>query len=179
MRARTQAPQCMAGPSAADRPFLCAQGEASLTLGTVNTTVCIVYAAAQKPHFLVNLPASVTATVVVAIPADGCAPLENAAEVAGNFVVIERGSCPFDVKDGVASDAGASAVFVVQNREEPPFAIDKSSFTNFDIPAGMVSKADGALLRQHANESATLTTGVHASSPSAFLSHRARTSRAS
>ena len=131
-----------------------------MTLGTVNTTVCIVYAAVQKPHFLVNLPASVTATVVMAIPADGCAPLENAAEVAGNFVVIERGSCPFDVKDGVASDAGASAVFVVQNREEPPFAIDKSSFTNVDIPAGMVSKADGALLRQHANESATLTTGV-------------------
>jgi hypothetical protein len=68
---------------------------------------------------------------------------------------------------------------VVQNREEPPFAIEKSSFVNFDIPAGMVSKADGALLRQHANESAALTTGVHASSPSAFLSHRARTSRAS
>ena len=150
-----------------------------MTLRTVNTTVCIVYAAVQKPHFLVNLPASVTATVVVAIPADGCAPLENAAEVAGNFVVIERGSCPFDVKDGVASDAGASAVFVVQNREEPPFAIDKASFTDVDIPAGMVSKADGALLRQHANESATLTTGVHASSPSAFLAHWARTSRAS
>jgi len=136
-----------------------------------------VYAAAQKPQLLVNLPASVTATVVVAIPADGCAPLENAAEVAGNFVVIERGSCPFDVKDGVASDAGASAVFVVQNREEPPSPM--AFFTDVDIPAGMVSKADGALLRQHANESAALTTGVHASSPSAFLSHRARTSRAS
>ena len=167
----------MAGISAADQPILCARGEASLTLGTVNTTVCMVYAAAQRPHFLVNLPASVTATVIVAIPADGCAPLENAAEVAGNFVVIERGSCTFDVKDGVASDAGASAVFVVQNREEPPFPM--AFFTDVDIPAGMVSKADGALLRQHANESATLTTGVHASSPSAFLAHRARTSRAS
>ena len=158
VRAHTPASDCMAGASAADRPILCARGEATLTLETGNATVCAVYAGKQTPHFLTELPFSVVATVVVAIPADGCAPLANAATVAGNFVVIERGACSFAKKDGFASDAGAAAVFIVQNKEEPPFPMD--SFESVEIPAGMVSKVDGALLWQHANESATLTTGM-------------------
>jgi hypothetical protein len=136
---------------------LCAREEAALTLDPVNATVCVVYAHAQEDYYIAHLPASTTATIVVAVPANGCAPLENAADVAGNFVVIDRGDCSFDIKEGFAVDSGAAAVFVVQNSDEP--ALSMSGFDNTAVPAGMVSKADGALLKMMANASATLKAG--------------------
>ena len=118
-----------------------------------------MHAGNQVDHFLAELPASTTATIVVGVPANGCAPLENAAEVAGNFVVIDRGGCTFDIKEGFVTEAGAAAVFVVQTSDEPPFPM--SGFEDTAVPAGMPSKADGGLIKQNANASAILTTGLH------------------
>ena len=122
-----------------------------------------MHAGNQVDHFLAELPASTTATIVVGVPANGCAPLENAAEVAGKFVVIDRGGCTFDVKEGFVTEAGAAAVFVVQTSDEPPFPI--SGFDDTAVPAGMPSKADGGLIKQNANASAILTTGLHTLCP--------------
>jgi hypothetical protein len=151
---------------------LCAREEASLNLDPVNATVCVVYALAQEDYYLAHLPASTTATIVVAVPANACVPLENAADVAGNFVVIDRGDCGFDIKEGFAVDAGAAAVFVVQNSDLPPFRMD--GFENTAVPAGMVSKGDGALLKLNANTSATLTAGLHSILSGAVVGLRAK-----
>ncbi|MFL6196486.1 MAG: IPTL-CTERM sorting domain-containing protein [Thermoanaerobaculia bacterium] len=43
---------------------------------------------------------------------DGCSPLTNAAAVAGNIALIDRGTCGFVVKTKNAQDAGAIAVII-------------------------------------------------------------------
>lgn len=50
--------------------------------------------------------------VVAAVPAEGCAPLTNAAQVAGKIVLIDRGTCLFHVKSRHAEQAGAMAVMI-------------------------------------------------------------------
>lgn len=46
---------------------------------------------------------------------DGCSALTNAAAVAGNIALIERGTCGFVVKAKTAQDAGAIAVIIYNN----------------------------------------------------------------
>ncbi len=67
---------------------------------------------------------SVTANVVAAVDAadaagpsttDGCTALTNAAAVAGQIVLVERGTCGFAVKARNASQAGAAAVIIYNN----------------------------------------------------------------
>lgn len=50
--------------------------------------------------------------VVAATPADACAPLSNAAQVAGKIVLIDRGTCLFHIKSRHAEQAGAIAVMI-------------------------------------------------------------------
>src|SRR5690606_7822299 len=61
-------------------------------------------------------PAGTTGNVVIALdPADGsghlttdaCSPLTNAAAMAGNIALIDRGTCDFTIKIKHAQDAGA------------------------------------------------------------------------
>ncbi|MEM9294005.1 MAG: PA domain-containing protein [Acidobacteriota bacterium] len=64
--------------------------------------------------------AGVTGTVVVVddgvgTGSDGCEPIANAAEVAGNIALIDRGSCAFTVKVANAEAAGAVAAIVANN----------------------------------------------------------------
>jgi hypothetical protein len=46
---------------------------------------------------------------------DGCSPLTNAAAIAGNIALVDRGTCGFIVKAKNAQDAGATAVVVANN----------------------------------------------------------------
>ena len=46
---------------------------------------------------------------------DGCSPLTNAAAVAGNIALIDRGTCGFIVKVKNAQNAGAIAVIIANN----------------------------------------------------------------
>ena len=50
---------------------------------------------------------------------DGCAPLINAADVAGNVALVIRGTCGFDVKYANAEAAGASAIVVYNDGSDP------------------------------------------------------------
>ena len=54
----------------------------------------------------------VTADVVRALPANACAPLTNGAAIAGKIVLIDRGTCTFDVKAANGIAAGAIGVLI-------------------------------------------------------------------
>jgi hypothetical protein len=61
----------------------------------------------------------VEGTGETAPPSEGCDPLVNADELAGNIAFIERGTCPFVLKVQNAEIAGAAAVVVYNNERSP------------------------------------------------------------
>ena len=74
----------------------------------------------------------------------GCTPLANAADVAGNIALIQRGGCAFSQKFLSAQDAGAIALVVFNNAGDPiTMGGDPTGIT---IPGVMVSQADGELI---------------------------------
>lgn len=93
-----------------------------------------------------SLPLSVTgeisADLAVAMPLEACAPLSNAAEVAGKFVLIQRGTCSFDIKLGQAEAAGAAGVVMYNNSPAAPIVMGGTG--SFGIPAVMTTLATGS-----------------------------------
>ena len=101
-----------------------------LTLGSPNVEVTSpasiagVYqfgtAAFGPPIGTPNVSASVVAAIDAADAAgptttDGCSPFDNAAAIAGQIALVERGTCPFALKARNASAAGAVAVIIYNN----------------------------------------------------------------
>ena len=92
----------------------------------------------------------VTGNVVATVPAIGCnaqgvAQIDNAAQIAGNIALIQRGVCTFAVKTDAAAAAGAIAVIVYnpssRATEAPPnmaldgtLTIPSRSLTATSIP---------------------------------------------
>ncbi len=54
---------------------------------------------------------------------DGCSPLTNAAAIAGNIAVVDRGTCAFTIKVKNAQNAGARAVVAVNNTGTAAFGM--------------------------------------------------------
>lgn len=74
----------------------------------------------------------------------------NAAAVAGNIAVIDRGTCSFEYKAKIAQDNGAIAVIIVNNAAGPP--VDMAAVTpstGVSIPTVMVSQADGLEIKNN------------------------------
>ncbi len=108
---------------------------------------------------------SLTGKVVQAQPTIADTPLTNAAEIAGNIALIDRGTVSFDVKIKNAQNAGAIGVIMVQNTAAAPIVMGNSDPT-LTIPRLMISQADGnALKTQIANGGAT---GAQASVSTGF-----------
>ncbi len=90
---------------------------------------------------------TVTTDVVVATDSadtgasttDGCGAFTNAAEVAGSYAYVDRGSCTFQSKVDNAEAAGATGIVIGNNVNGVPFAVAGSA----DISGIMVTKADG------------------------------------
>jgi hypothetical protein len=78
---------------------------------------------------------------------DGCSPLTNAAAVAGNIAVIDRGTCGFTVKVKNAQDAGAIAVVIADNAPGSPPAGMAGVDATIVIPSVRVSQPDGNTLK--------------------------------
>lgn len=80
-------------------------------------------------------------------PSDACSPLVNAAQIAGNIALIDRGDCSFGNKALAAQAAGAIAVIIVDNvvAATPPGL--GGTAPGLTIPAGSVTLADGNLLK--------------------------------
>ena len=98
-----------------------------------------------------NIP--ITAQVVYANPNTACtgssspAPPANAAALAGNIAIIDRGTCEFGWKALAAQEAGAIAVIIVQNRADLPITLGAGTYGgDVTIPVMMISQNDGNLL---------------------------------
>ena len=101
-------------------------------------------------HPPVAVPSSLPGNIVQASdPADGagpqttdaCSPLTNAAAVAGNIALIDRGTCTFASKVKRAQDAGAIGVIMVNNA--PGALTMGGSDPTITIPAIGITQADG------------------------------------
>ncbi|TVR39118.1 MAG: hypothetical protein EA392_07175, partial [Cryomorphaceae bacterium] len=77
----------------------------------------------------------------------GCAPLVNAAQIAGNIAVAFRGTCQFSEKAWYAQNAGASALVIINNTGGAPVEMASGNFAaQINIPVVMISQADGQTL---------------------------------
>lgn len=73
---------------------------------------------------------------------DGCTPLTNAAAVAGNIALIDRGNCDFNVKVHNGQNAGAIAV-IIASTAAAAFGNMGGANPAVTIPSVMVTFADG------------------------------------
>jgi uncharacterized repeat protein (TIGR01451 family) len=90
---------------------------------------------------------------------DGCSPLTNAAAVAGNIALVDRGTCGFAVKVKNAQDAGAIAA-IVANSAAGAFGNMGGADPTVIIPSVMVTFADGNTFKANiASLAATLLPG--------------------
>jgi len=104
----------------------------------------------------------VVASVVNAVPSNGCSGFTNAEAIKGQIALVARGACTFVTKVAMAQQAGAAGVLVYNNvpGEEPlsmgsdleATALEKS----INIPSAMVALQHGILLSQHIVSGATL-----------------------
>jgi subtilisin family serine protease len=101
----------------------------------------------------------VTGLLVTAAPANGCAPLTNAAAISGNIAFIVRGVCGFIDKYHNAQAAGAKAI-VVYNDGADPTRIAPIVMGGLDgtvtIPGLMISNTIGKVLVTTAGVNVTL-----------------------
>jgi hypothetical protein len=79
---------------------------------------------------------------------DGCTAFTNAAAIAGNIALVERGSCGFALKARNATNAGASAVVIYNNEANagaapPGMADDGVNGAFVTIPTVSLTRADG------------------------------------
>jgi len=100
--------------------------------------------------------AGVTGNVVQALDAanaaglsttDACTALTNAAAVAGNIALVDRGTCGFTFKVKNAQNAGAIAVIVADNIAGAPPAGLGGTDPTITIPSVRITLADGNTLK--------------------------------
>lgn len=109
-------------------------------VGTPDVQAAVVAAVDAAEPAAAPLPAGTTT--------DGCSPLANAAQVAGNIALIERGRCGFAVKARHATEAGATAVIIYNNAANagaaPPGMADDGVNGQFvTVPTVSLARADG------------------------------------
>lgn len=158
-----------------------------LSLGSPEVTVISPAAAAGTYQFgsaafgptvgNPNVQGNVVAAVDVAEPAnpptvpapgtttDGCSPFSNAAAIAGNIALIERGFCGFAVKARNATDAGAIAVIVYNqaanaNAAPPGMADDGINGAFVTIPTVSLSRTDALTIVAQLGTGVTARIGV-------------------
>jgi len=89
--------------------------------------------------------------------ADGCDPILNAAALAGNIALLDRGNCNFVQKVKAAQDAGAIGAIVCNNVGGAPFSMGGNDPT-ITIPSAMISLTDcGTFLLAMTNGPVTIT----------------------
>jgi uncharacterized repeat protein (TIGR01451 family) len=133
-------------------------------------------------------PSGQTASIVQALdPADaggplttdGCTALTNAAAIAGNIALIDRGTCGFQVKVANAQAAGAIGAIVVNNvaGDPNPFAMGPTAGQPaITIPAIMIALADGNTIKAQlgGGVNATLVAATAADTLASFSSRGPR-----
>jgi Zn-dependent M28 family amino/carboxypeptidase len=94
-------------------------------------------------------------------PKPGCAESDyDGMDVTGAIVLVDRGACPFGVKQSVAAGRGAVALVVANNEDGGDIGGGTlGEDTDVKIPVVSISKADGARLR---NQPAATTIAMNA-----------------
>lgn len=118
----------------------------------INTPAAI--AGLKSIGFATYNPASsfnITANIVVAndgvgTTSDGCSALTNAAAVAGKIVLMDRGTCNFNVKTQNAQLAGAAGV-IIANNTTGIITMSGTPTITITIPSVSVSQADGNAIK--------------------------------
>ena len=99
---------------------------------------------------------------------DACSPLTNAAAVAGNIALVDRGTCPFTIKVKNAQDAGATGVIVADNAAGPVAGMSGADAT-IVIPSLRVTLDTGNLIKSELpGVNATLTVAGGASAEASY-----------
>jgi len=112
----------------------------------------IAAAAPADPH-----PSNFSGNVVAAVSnpgeatdglaTEGCLPFTNAADVAGRIVLVDRGTCSFDIKIGNAIAAGATGAIIANNVDgtlSPAISLALPTITvTRDVGAKLRSGLDG------------------------------------
>ncbi len=80
-------------------------------------------------------------------PGQGCGPITNATEVAGNIAMIDRGGCYFEEKVGNAADAGAVAVIICNYDQSLIEMAGLNDIEDPQIPAVMLGADDCRRIR--------------------------------
>ena len=90
-------------------------------------------------------------------PTNACEPLTNAAQIAGNIALVDRGTCPFVIKVKNAQNAGAIAVVVADTMPGcPPLGMSGVDPT-ITIPVVRITTDDAATIKSQ------LVSGVNVS----------------
>jgi minor extracellular serine protease Vpr len=76
---------------------------------------------------------------------NGCTTVDS--DAAGKVVVVDRGACTFSTKVRNAIAADAIGVVVINNVAGDPSAMAKDGLGGDDLPAVMIGKSEGAVLR--------------------------------
>ena len=92
----------------------------------------------------------------------GCAASDyDGTNVTGAIVLVDRGKCPFGDKQTAAAERGAVALIVANNVDDDRSGATLGRGTDVKIPVVMVSKADGARLRERpAPTTITMNAGI-------------------
>jgi len=91
-------------------------------------------------------------------PNDGCDNITNAAALAGNFALIDRGVCTFAAKCKAAQNAGAVGVIIVNNVAAGLPGMGGADPT-ITIPCIGISQADGNAIKANLGSGVTATIG--------------------
>jgi hypothetical protein len=91
---------------------------------------------------------------------DGCSPLTNGSDVAGNIAVLTRGTCGFVIKVKNAQNAGAIAVVIADNAAGAPPAGLGGADPTITIPSVRVTLTDGNLIKAQLTGGATVTVSL-------------------
>ncbi len=101
----------------------------------------------QTANAVIGLDATTPAATCGASATDGCCVLTNAAAMAGQICVVDRGTCTFNVKAQNCQAAGAIGMVVVDNAPgTPPPALGGTDPT-ITIPSVRVTLADGTSIK--------------------------------
>jgi alpha-D-ribose 1-methylphosphonate 5-triphosphate synthase subunit PhnG len=121
----------------------------------VNSPISARYNAVPAAFGAQLTKTGITGNVVVAEPANGCAPITSA--VAGRIAVIDRGGCEFGLKAINAQKAKAVGVIVANNSPDAPVVMGPGADgSKVKIPAVMISQNDGAALKAIASPNVTM-----------------------
>ena len=86
---------------------------------------------------------------------DGCTAITNGAQLAGNFALIDRGTCAFAIKTKNAQNAGAVGVVIANNIPGAPSPMAGADPT-ITISTVMISLAHGNLIKGALTEGQTV-----------------------